>query len=304
MPRYARMLAEAMTARGHEIEVWHPDAFFFTRKAPFTIRKWMGYIDQYVLFPVKVKRRLRKVREKTLFVFTDHALGPWVPIVQKYPHVIHCHDFLAQRSALGLIPEHTTGVTGKIYQAYIKRGYRHGKNFISASKKTERDLLEMLQRKPVLSEVVYNGFNQEFVRLDPAMAGKMFANKINIDLSEGFILHVGGNQWYKNRIGIIEIYNALRTSFTLRIPLLLIGQQPSAALQDLYNHSPFKESIFFLTGIDDETLRLAYAAATVLLFPSFAEGFGWPVAEAMASGCPVITTDEAPMTEVAGGCSF
>jgi glycosyltransferase involved in cell wall biosynthesis len=42
----------------------------------------------------------------------------------------------------------------------------------------------------------------------------------------------------------------------------------------------------------------------VLLFPSLAEGFGWPIAEALACGCPVITTDAAPMTEVGGDAAF
>jgi glycosyltransferase involved in cell wall biosynthesis len=51
-------------------------------------------------------------------------------------------------------------------------------------------------------------------------------------------------------------------------------------------------------------VRLAYAGATVFLFPSLAEGFGWPIAEAMASGCPVITTQEAPMTEVGAAAAF
>jgi glycosyltransferase involved in cell wall biosynthesis len=41
-----------------------------------------------------------------------------------------------------------------------------------------------------------------------------------------------------------------------------------------------------------------------MLFPSLAEGFGWPIAEAMASGCLVITTNEAPMIEVAGAAGF
>ena len=49
---------------------------------------------------------------------------------------------------------------------------------------------------------------------------------------------------------------------------------------------------------------MAYAGASVFLFPSLAEGFGWPIAEAMASGCPVITTNETPMTEVAGSSAF
>lgn len=69
-------------------------------------------------------------------------------------------------------------------------------------------------------------------------------------------------------------------------------------------HSPFKSDIHWLTGIDDESVRLAYAGASAFVFPSLGEGFGWPIAEAMASGCPVITTGEAPMTEVAGDAGF
>jgi glycosyltransferase involved in cell wall biosynthesis len=52
--------------------------------------------------------------------------------------------------------------------------------------------------------------------------------------------------------------------------------------------------------VDNDTLEALYSHAELLLFPSLAEGFGWPIAEALACGCPVITTDAAPMTEVGG----
>jgi glycosyltransferase involved in cell wall biosynthesis len=52
--------------------------------------------------------------------------------------------------------------------------------------------------------------------------------------------------------------------------------------------------------LDSRTLQAAYSSARTLLFPSLAEGFGWPLIEAQACGCPVITTDEAPMNEIAG----
>ena len=89
-----------------------------------------------------------------------------------------------------------------------------------------------------------------------------------------------------------------------QIPLLLIGEKPSQSLLEAYDLSPFKNDIHFLAGVIDENVRLAYSGATVFVFPSLAEGFGWPIAEAMASGCPVITTNEAPMTEVAGNAGF
>jgi glycosyltransferase involved in cell wall biosynthesis len=53
-------------------------------------------------------------------------------------------------------------------------------------------------------------------------------------------------------------------------------------------------------GINNAVLEALYSVAGALLFPSLAEGFGWPIAEGLACGCPVITTGEAPMNEVGG----
>jgi glycosyltransferase involved in cell wall biosynthesis len=120
---------------------------------------------------------------------------------------------------------------------------------------------------------------------------------------DGYILHVGGNQWYKNRIGVVKIYNEWRARYDKDLPLLLIGSPPSSNLQQEIEISPYKSQIYLLTNIGDEYINAAYSGATLLLFPSLAEGFGWPIAEAMASGCLVITTNAAPMTEVGGNAA-
>lgn len=235
----------------------------------------------------------------TLFIFTDQALGPWVPLVEDRPHVIHCHDFLALRSALGEIPENPTSWTGKKYQEMIRKGFSKGKHFISVSQKTRDDLHRFLPAKAISSDVVYNGFHTPFANQDPDDARVRFGKRVKLDLSTGYIFHVGANVWYKNRAGVIEIYDAWRSKHQHRLALLMVGE-PTAELRTRREQSPFKEDIHWLTDIDDEYLRLGYAGATTFLFPSLGEGFGWPIAEAMASGCPVITTNESPMTEVAG----
>ena len=84
----------------------------------------------------------------------------------------------------------------------------------------------------------------------------------------------------------------------------MVGEIPDNGLMEVYKKSDFSEDIYFLSKITDDQVRILYSAASVLLFPSIAEGFGWPIAEAMASGCPVITTNEAPMTEVAGNAAY
>ncbi|AHM62217.1 mannosyltransferase [Flammeovirgaceae bacterium 311] len=304
MPRFTQMLALGMKERGHHVELWSPHPLFVRVPFPSGMKKWLGYIDQFIVFPEEVRKRLKKCARDTLYIFTDQALGLWVPLVSDRPHVIHCHDFLAQQSALGQFEENPTGWTGRQYQSLIRRGYSKGKHFISVSNKTREDLHHFLPVFPTCSEVVYNGLNQKIEPQSPELARSILGDEISINLSDGYLLHVGGNQWYKNRTGVIEIYNAWRMWSGKALPLLMIGMQPSDNIQKERTQSPFREDIHFLTGVPDRSVLLAYSGASVFLFPSLAEGFGWPIAEAMAAGCPVITTDEAPMNDVAGKAGF
>ncbi|GAB2580925.1 glycosyltransferase [Spirosoma areae] len=304
MPRFAKMLSEGMKERGHVVEVWSPITRLSQLKMPAAYKKWLGYFGLYVIFPQEVQKRLKNCSPDTLFVVTDNALGPWVPLIANRPHIIHCHDFLAQRSALGEISENPLTWTGKQYQAFIRRGYSKGANFVSVSEKTRQDLHVLLSALPAYSEVVYTGLNQTFRAHTADEARDLFAKKIGMNLDNGYILHVGGNQWYKNRQGVIAIYDALRSSSRYALPLIMIGAQPVPALLERQAASPFSTDIHFFTGIPDAAVQLAYAGASLFLFPSLAEGFGWPIAEAMTAGCPVVTTGEAPMTEVAGKAGF
>ena len=303
MPRFTSMLEAGMKSRGHSVRVWTPSAKLF--KLPFgKFKKWLAYIDQYVIFPVGARFKILRSPSDTLYVITDHALGPYVPLIADKPHVIHCHDFLAQRSALGEIPENPTSFTGRKYQAFIRNGYSKGRYFVSVSEKTKKDLEEFLPQKPELTEVVYNGINETFIPLDATTSRIALGKLSGVDLTSGYLLHVGGNQWYKNRLGTIALYDQWRNSYGTSLPLLLVGEQPSAELLLKHQESPFAKDIHFLTQISDQHICTAYAGATAFLFPSLAEGFGWPIAEAMASGTLVLTTNEAPMTEVAGDAAF
>ena len=304
MPKFAALLSDGMKDQGHTVSSWSPQPYFIRFFGFKKLRKWMGYIDQYIVFPLVVKNRLRHLKKTTLFVFSDQALGPWVPLVAKHPHVIHCHDFLAQRSALDEIPENPSSWTGKHYQAYIRSGYQKGKNFISVSEKTKTDLHRFLVTVPSRSAVVYNGLNQSFKPGDSAVVRRALGELLGLKLGDGYLLHVGGNLWYKNRLGVIEIYNAFRLKYGADLPLLMVGSAPSPELVEAANSSQFKSDILWLSNMNDEAVKMAYAGASAFLFPSLAEGFGWPIAEAMASGCPVVTTNEAPMTEVAGNAGF
>jgi glycosyltransferase involved in cell wall biosynthesis len=300
MDTFTNMLSTGMTARGHSVETWFPSPICAKIHGSPAIKKWLGYIDQFIIFPLVVKSRVARFDKHTLFVFTDQALGPWVPLVSDKSHIVHCHDFMALQSAKGEIEENKTGITGRIYQSFIKKGYQKGRNFISVSEKTNADLKRYLLKVPERNEVVYNGLKPEYQFIAPAIARTFMQNETGLDLCNGYLVHVGGNQWYKNRKGLIELYTAFRESSELKLPLLLIGEQPSSELAEMIGNSAWKKDIHVITGRDDLFIQNAYSASTALVFPSLAEGFGWPIIEAMACGTIVITTDADPMIEVAG----
>ena len=304
MPKYVKMLVEGMKSRGHHTEVATAKAFF--SKLSFSQRsfKYLGYMDQFLVFPLQMKNRLRRFPDDTLFIFSDHALGPWIPLVKKRPHVVHCHDFLAQRSAMGEIPQNAVGIMGRIYQAYIRKGFRSAENFISISHNTKSDLHLFLKKEPDLSEVVYNGFNQDFQLGKAELSREQLSTRWDLELASGYILHVGGNQFYKNRMAVIQIYSKWREITASEIPLIMVGNIPSIPLIRERERSMFSRDIHFLFDVNDSYLKKFYTGASLLLFPSLEEGFGWPIAEAMASGCPVVTINKAPMNEVGGSHCF
>jgi glycosyltransferase involved in cell wall biosynthesis len=300
MPRFAQMLKAAYEERGHRVQVWSPRARLCKRFARGRLSKWAGYVDQYVLFPRWVRKALRRVAPNTLFVFCDQALGPWVPLVAHRPHVVHAHDLLALRSALGGVPENPTSLTGRIYQRYIRRGFRRGRHFISISRKTRDDLHSFGQVTPLTSEVVYNGLNFPFAPLPFAECERILRAAGLTVPAVGVILHVGGGQWYKNLPGVIALYGKYAARVPDPKPLWCVSPQPNAAVKSLLREIPPNGQVRFLSNLHSRTLQALYSRAAVLLFPSLAEGFGWPLIEAQACGCPVITTDEPPMNEVAG----
>lgn len=305
MPRFARMIGQAMTAKGLEVDYWAPRPCLHRLFNDTRLAKWAGYVDQYLLFPLEVKLRLISQGRDTLFVFCDQALGPWVPLVKQRPHVVHAHDLLALRSALGQIPQNPTSFSGRIYQRYIRWGFRQARHFISVSRRTADDLREYGHVRPHTSAVVHNGLNHPYQRLERHEALERLKAAGLPNTEQGMILHVGGPSWYKNSAGIVRLYSAYARGHDKPLPLWMISSSHrnadvQAALKDL----PPQGQVQFFQGVGNATLEAAYSLASAFVFPSLAEGFGWPLVEAHACGCPVITTDDAPMNEVAGPMAY
>jgi glycosyltransferase involved in cell wall biosynthesis len=305
MRRYAEWLRDALVARGHTVTLIHPEAFF-SKFAVGPIRragglvKYLGYLDKYLLFP----GRLRKAsRQFDLVHVCDHSNSMYLRPLSARPNVITCHDLLAVRSARGEFPEEHTGWPGRQLQAWILRGLKNAQVVASVSQKTSEDLERLLGpgSSARRSQVILNPLNWSF-HPQPQMAANL-PEALRTDTP--YFMHIGGNQWYKNRPAVVRIFQELARMPRFQSHLLVLaGKMPSAALKREIEQSTVADRILILDSVSNEDLQALYSNAEALIFPSLQEGFGWPIAEAQACGCPVVTTNRPPMTEVAGDAAI
>jgi glycosyltransferase involved in cell wall biosynthesis len=113
-----------------------------------------------------------------------------------------------------------------------------------------------------------------------------------------FVLHVGSNLPRKNRDGVLRIF--ARTKDKWNGCLVFAGDSLDSDQLALAKRLQVDGRIIEIRDASDQTLEALYSLATALLFPSFSEGFGWPIIEAQACGCPVICSNVPPMPETAG----
>jgi glycosyltransferase involved in cell wall biosynthesis len=124
--------------------------------------------------------------------------------------------------------------------------------------------------------------------------------RIGIAESERYLLHVSQGQWYKNRPGLLRIFRMVRERVGGGLKLVVAGEPLTPELREFAAANLPQGAVIEVQALADEDLWALYAGAAALLYPSVYDGFGWPLAEAQSCGCPVITSNRAPLTEVAG----
>lgn len=243
---------------------------------------------------------------KKLKIDLYHGLSHEIPMginKTRIKSVVTIHDLIHEK-----YPEQYNKIDVKIYSKKFRYACTHADHVIAISEQTKKDIIELYK------------IPGEKITVCLQSCSPVFAEKITEDdlrkvrekygLPDQYFLHVGSIIERKNMLNICKAIYLLRNE--LNIPLVVIGNggKYKEQVKEYIRQNKIEDRIIFLSeGQSGKTLRFEqdtmdfpsiYQAAIAMVYPSFYEGFGAPVLEALWSGLPVITSNVSCLPEIGG----
>lgn len=220
-----------------------------------------------------------------------HFMAPvTIPTNLKGKMIVTIHDVLWEHET-SLMPD----LPRELHKIAAERINRMKPFILAISETTRADILKYMDIPEENIQVIYNPYDEECMYPD--------RSDVSSIVEGDYFFFVGVLERRKNIISIIEAFNRIADSYS-DIKLVISGKKDlDPYCYELYRAaeaSPYKDRIIFTGYIDTQTKRRLYSNAKCFVFPSLLEGFGLPVVEAMACGCPVITANNTSLPEVGG----
>jgi len=221
-----------------------------------------------------------------------------LPLIKKRKTVVTVHDCTPL-----IFPRHyPPGLRGKIKFLIQKFSLEGVAAVITDSQSSKNDIIHYLGVPDEKIHVIYLAADPIFRKINEEKLKAEIKQKY--DLPEEFVFYVGDVNYNKNLPGLVEAFGLIKDR---KIKLVLAGgsfekrELPEVAgLLKLIKELNLSERVKILGYVPADELSGIYNLATLYCQPSFYEGFGLQILEAMACGCPVITSNVSSLPEVAG----
>jgi len=222
-----------------------------------------------------------------------HGLSNELPITKPkgLKTIVTIHDVIFKR-----YPQFYNPIDRVIYDWKFKRACASADKIIAVSQQTANDVIRFLNADPAKIQVIYQGCHPMFKVKYSREQVHIVKQKYN--LPDEFILNVGTIESRKNALLILKALTLIKE----RVPLVIAGRPTSYKdeLVQFINQNNLTGQVRFIHNAEFKDLPLIYQAANAFVYPSFFEGFGIPIIEAIASDIPVITSMGSCFAEAGG----
>ncbi len=209
---------------------------------------------------------------------------------RKFVVTVHDLNFL-------YYPQFQTKESRRYYAGQISRAVRQATHILADSESTKQDLVDKLAVTPEKVTVHMLGANPAYHPLPEEDINAVLRKH---DLPRGCILHIGTFEPRKNLVGLFDAYALLRARYPDAPPLLAVGYRGWLYEPIFAKAAALGPQVIIREAFPAADLPALYNAASVLVLPSFYEGFGFPALEAMACGTPTVVSDRSSLPEVVG----
>lgn len=232
--------------------------------------------------------RLRRAPRADIYVFNTPVMPLWW---RPRRAVVLALDFAYKYFP----PDDFRGrIRNHLMELYHRRSLRRADRIITMSEATKHDVIRFFHISPSKIQAVHWGFKQ---------ICNVAAE--TVDVPADFFLFVGVMKERKNVLNVVKGFRTFARHHTKsRHALVLCGKGEGAyvrRLKDYIRDEGIANRVIFPGYLTEGQVAYLYRHATALVFPSFVEGFGFPVLEAMDCGTPVITSDRSSLAELGAG---
>jgi alpha-1,3-rhamnosyl/mannosyltransferase len=196
-----------------------------------------------------------------------------------------------------IMPDLHTPANIKADSRFAERILLKADGMIAVSENSRQDAIRILHLKPEKVVAIHSGVPDTYFAATEESAVQV---RDALGLSKPFILHVGTIEPRKNLDALIDGYLLLPDSLRGEVDLVLAGPMGWAAGTTAHRIMSGLRGVRYLGYVSEKDLPALTKAATVFAYPSLYEGFGFPPAQAMAAGVPVLTSNSSCLPEITG----
>jgi glycosyltransferase involved in cell wall biosynthesis len=295
---YSRSLIEHLATQFPENQyfVYTPKIKAVIEKLPLFTKK----TNVHLALPTEGKSKLfwrsfgikNQLKKDKIDLF--HGLSHEIPLGIKQTGIkslVTIHDLIFLRK-----PQYYKLVDRLIYKFKSKYACENADKIIAISEKTKQDITEFYKINPSKIEVIYQSCDDSFKTLSSAAEKEKISRKYNLPTK--FILNVGSIEARKNLLLVIKALPKIDEN----IHLVVIGKETAYTklVKQEIEKLGLQNRVTFLKNIPFGDLPLIYQLATIFVYPSFYEGFGIPIIEALYSHTPVIAATGSCLEEAGG----